>query len=851
MHSLETIAMWILFAAVGVLLPAFLIFRRKYKRSIATLQDEQRNLETQLSSYRDSEAQNATIADMQTDLVTRFTQEGILTYVNHAYCEFVGDVKENLVGTPLDAEVPEEEARAMKAYFNSFSQANPTQKNENRLRRRDGEFRDFEWSNFAQFDAQGHVAWFQSVGRDITERKRTQAALKASEARYYAVVDGQAELITRFRPDGHFTFVNGAYCRFCGRPEEAVLQSTIFEDVPKDEIERLKAYLASFSPDNPIQEIENRLLRHDGEFRYIEWRDTAYFDDTGKIYEYQSVARDVTEQKKALIELERAKEKAQIANVAKSNFLSTMSHEIRTPLNGVLGLAQLLMDTNLDADQRKKVVTILSSGQTLLAIINDVLDMSKIEAGGLELEETAFSIQELVSTIATPFQSLADDKELKLNVTNEMETNVILMGDPVRLRQILWNLLSNAIKFTRKGHVTLSIKEAAPSDAPTAVQKDTVIVFSVSDTGTGIAPERLDSIFDAFTQEDNSITRKFGGTGLGLSIVSQLTEMMGGIIDVESEMNSGTSFTVRLPFFSATKEESEKFYISNPQDKFLSMVPFNILLAEDNAVNAMIAKAFLEKFGHHVRHVENGKEAVDVASEGWADLILMDIHMPEMDGIEATKLIRTVQDHSPLPIIGLTAEAFTERHTHFKDAGMNDVLTKPFTEQQLVQILTQYGPNILQTHSLPEYSNSDGENHTAPSPVTVSNQLIYDQTTDARLSSLPIGDDEKLSWFRDEMPPDMVFVILDQAANSMRQRIAEIRQGIDTSNITVIRDVARSLKGASGSLYAIRVAALASFIEQYAEDSEMLMKLMPKLERTAEKTIDWWHSKSDEGHTPL
>ncbi|MFD2205721.1 ATP-binding protein [Kiloniella antarctica] len=384
-----------------------------------------------------------------------------------------------------------------------------------------------------------------------------------------------------------------------------------------------------------------------------------------------------------------AQKEAITANTAKSNFLSTMSHEIRTPLNGVLGLAQLLISTDLNKEQKHQVSTILSSGETLLAIINDVLDMSRIEASSVQLEEKTFNIKELISMIATPFQSLIDDKGLKLNVNFEAGSDLLIKGDPVRLRQVLWNLVSNAIKFTDSGSITLNIEQIAPDHTNITEIKDLGLHFSVTDTGAGIAPDRVDSIFEAFTQEDATITRKHGGTGLGLTIVKQLTQLMGGSITVKSQLEHGTSFDVFVPFYKGSKSDIEQ--VLSP--KVRSNAPMNVLVAEDNDLNAVIAVAFLKKNNCEVRRVENGLEAVEAAKEGWADIILMDVHMPEMNGLDATIQIRSTPNGKDIPIVGLTAEAFVERHAQFVEAGMNGVLTKPFTQQQLEDTLSQYrGP---------------------------------------------------------------------------------------------------------------------------------------------------------------
>ncbi len=395
----------------------------------------------------------------------------------------------------------------------------------------------------------------------------------------------------------------------------------------------------------------------------------------------QNVAKKTQELQKTLV-------RAENATKSKSQFLANMSHEIRTPMNAITGFSHLLLQENLSVEQRSYVEQISSASNQLLNLINDILDLSKVEAKKIQIEAIHFNLFQLLNELQLVMEYAASEKSVPLIFNVSDNINNHLKGDSHRLKQILTNLISNAIKFSNQGEVILTVSQNLNTD--TGITK---IIFSVSDQGIGMTASQIDGLFEFFTQVDSSITRKYEGTGLGLAISKQLAELMNGEISVSSEYGKGTTFTLVLPFelisSEVVKSKCEK-------DKQLTLVSKKlpllegkrILLVEDNRVNQMVATGILNKFNLMISSAVDGKVAVEMIHEESFDLVLMDLHMPVMDGYEATKKIR--QTHKQLPIVAMTADAFTEIRQACLDCGMNDYLTKPIDVDKLKATLVRW-----------------------------------------------------------------------------------------------------------------------------------------------------------------
>ncbi|MFT5366292.1 MAG: signal transduction histidine kinase/CheY-like chemotaxis protein [Candidatus Latescibacterota bacterium] len=492
-----------------------------------------------------------------------------------------------------------------------------------------------------------------------------------------AVIDGMEDGIVVFDSENRIIDYNPGTLRLMNRPQENLIgryATDVFSNFP-DLVARFT------NVENAHEEI---VIANDPMPLVYELRISSLHDRLGRVRCRVLLIHDITWLKEVERDLRASKELAEAANKAKSEFLANMSHEIRTPMNGILGMSELLLDTQLDDKQKNYLQTVRKSANLLLTVINDVLDFSRIEAGKLELDPTPFALEEMLGVALNPLSIQAKQKNLEFRQSITPKVPRVLMGDPNRLNQVIINLVGNAIKFTESGSVSVLV------DLESQTKETTTLHISVTDTGIGISKEKQGLVFEAFSQADSSMTRQYGGTGLGLAISSRLVELMGGRIWIESELNQGSCFHFTVVVEKGAKVLAEP---SKPSEQGLALIrsEMRVLLVEDNPVNQALAQGILKKLACDVTTVHNGHEAVEIFSKQPFDIILMDGQMPEMDGFEATQIIRTKEKETGthVPIIALTAHAMVGDRERFLEAGTDDYLSKPFTPGQLVDIINQ------------------------------------------------------------------------------------------------------------------------------------------------------------------
>ncbi|MGF1703979.1 ATP-binding protein, partial [Photobacterium makurazakiensis] len=513
-----------------------------------------------------------------------------------------------------------------------------------------------------------------ALNRELLEKERERSHLSL-------VVEHASDAILITDKNGFIQWANHAFERLSGFTMNEVEGSQFGgllqgKETSREEVRRISSELKSGLV------IKSELVNYhkDGSQYWIEMVITPIKDSNDEIEQFIVVERNTSQRKKLEQSLEQAVMTADASNQAKSTFLATMSHELRTPLNGILGMAQILESSSIDKQQAEHISILIESGNHLLSLLNDILDISKIEEGMLELESVDFTIEGICRPIMSTYDALCNEKGIEFILNNRLPAGKYYSGDKSRIRQLIFNLLSNAVKFTSQGSVSISFT----TDNVVKNGCESLLII-VEDTGVGISPERTEAIFDPFVQAESSTTRKFGGTGLGLAIVKQLTNLMEGDIAIESKEGIGTKFIVTIFLKPGEKTESENRPVISLDTHALSN-SLKILIVEDNNINALVAKTFCKKQGHSVDLAVNGQVAIEKVKEGEFDLILMDNHMPVMDGIEATRIIKQ-ELNDKVVIFGCTADVLKESHEKFIGAGASYVLTKPLKKESFVDAL--------------------------------------------------------------------------------------------------------------------------------------------------------------------
>ena len=643
-------------------------------------------------------------------------------------------------------------------------------------------------------DAQDTIIGYLLIGTDNTARKLVEAEQKKLDQRlrdqqFYtrSLIESNIDALMTTDPAGIITDVNKQMEALTGCTRDELIGAP-FKNYFTDP-ERAEAGIKRVLSEKKVTDYELTACARDGKQTVVSYNATTFYDRDRTLQGVFAAARDVTERKRVEAELQQAKAVAESASQTKSDFLASMSHEIRTPMNAIIGIADLLAKTPLSPEQDKYVQIFRRAGDNLLHLINDILDLSKVEASQLELERTRFSLNDLLGKVTEMVAVRAHEKGLALVCEIAPEVPRDLVGDPTRLRQVLLNLLGNAIKFTESGEVALRVASDADTSLPATLR------FTISDTGIGIPDEKLGTVFERFTQADSSTTRRYGGSGLGLTISKRLVELMGGHIEVKSGVGHGSvfSFAVPLEIWTGATRQATVSVGAGPEAPLPAL---HVLLVEDSPDNRTITIAYLQDTPYEVEIAENGAIAFEKFTVGHYDLVLMDRQMPVMDGLASTRAIRKWEQangRSPTPIIALTASALKGDQEKFVAAGCTAFLTKPIKQEVLLQAIKE--------HSLVAPVNSTEERRQNDAILVHANPRFTD--------------------------------LIPGFLQNRRHDVISILGALDRGDYETVESLGHGMRGAGGSWGFQGITEIGAALEQAAEsaDNEASRKWVNELSR--------------------